>query len=620
MKRYFEALFLFLVLAVISYSSELWFLGLAGLLALLKFGYDHYRNKTPVYLKSVAYLAIVPFAFWWVLSPSVERGFSPWLLIIPSWYFMFLALWQWRGLHRGGFSVFVFWNGLFVLLLSLRTHDKFQLALMVLAFIAFLLSIRTPRQYFRFGISLLLSLLLGFGLFFCAKKLYDWRQGRFSSSHYHESHSRNRLMGFSPFSSLGSFHSNYVGEGNSEVVFRVFTQKKPLYFRGIAYTKYGNGRWHHKQSGEWVLPELYIGDYAIFGVGDTLTDSVWVQSTINTHGYFFAPLNAGVAVEAADSVTMYEGNIFYNENVNHRDWYYVEGNKTSVLDTAYSAFLSIPNRLDSLLLLAEMEIGISDSMNVSEMASKIKKFFFSKFEYSLVVPQKTKGDPLETFWGVKKGYCEYFATMATLLLRHKGIPARYVVGFSSPVLAPSEDYYLFFRRNSHAWVEYFDGNQWVTFDPTPGGGETILLENADISFFQEKLKVRGMKILHFLKNGEWRRNLDAWTIFLEGLLRSVFFWCFAIVVFLCYVIQRYRKRKKNLVVELPSERVLRLRKILKKSERILNRFGLSRANGETVGSFILRIESYKPSEKQEKRYNMALSLLQEYEKERWRKN
>ena len=56
-----------------------------------------------------------------------------------------------------------------------------------------------------------------------------------------------------------------------------------------------------------------------------------------------------------------------------------------------------------------------------------------------------------------------------------------------------------------------------------------------------------------------------------------------------------------------------------KKDTILSRFGLVRMPGETVGAFILRIESYKPSEKQMKRFNAALSVLREYEKERWKK-
>ena len=63
MNRFFEAVFLFLVLVVLTYSSEVWILGIVAFFALLKFALNHYRKKVPLYLKSVAYLAIVPFAF-----------------------------------------------------------------------------------------------------------------------------------------------------------------------------------------------------------------------------------------------------------------------------------------------------------------------------------------------------------------------------------------------------------------------------------------------------------------------------------------------------------------------------------------------------------------------------
>jgi len=69
----------------------------------------------------------------------------------------------------------------------------------------------------------------------------------------------------------------------------------------------------------------------------------------------------------------------------------------------------------------------------------------------------------------KSGYCSYYATAFTLLVRELGLPARYVQGFMvyddnlgrGPVLV----------RNTmaHAWSEvYFDGVGWIPFEPTPG--------------------------------------------------------------------------------------------------------------------------------------------------------
>lgn len=35
----------------------------------------------------------------------------------------------------------------------------------------------------------------------------------------------------------------------------------------------------------------------------------------------------------------------------------------------------------------------------------------------------------ECFMQAKRGYCMYFATAMTMLLRYQGIPARFVIGF-----------------------------------------------------------------------------------------------------------------------------------------------------------------------------------------------
>ena len=53
-----------------------------------------------------------------------------------------------------------------------------------------------------------------------------------------------------------------------------------------------------------------------------------------------------------------------------------------------------------------------------------------------------------------KGVCQDYAHITLALLRHAGIPARYVCGF-----LPGEG-------ASHAWVEFFAGGVWLAHDPT----------------------------------------------------------------------------------------------------------------------------------------------------------
>ncbi len=54
----------------------------------------------------------------------------------------------------------------------------------------------------------------------------------------------------------------------------------------------------------------------------------------------------------------------------------------------------------------------------------------------------------------RQGVCQDFAHLMIAFCRHQGIPARYVNGF------------LVGEGETHAWVEIFDGYNWLGFDPT----------------------------------------------------------------------------------------------------------------------------------------------------------
>lgn len=73
----------------------------------------------------------------------------------------------------------------------------------------------------------------------------------------------------------------------------------------------------------------------------------------------------------------------------------------------------------------------------------------------------------------RSGYSVHYATLATLLLRCCGIPARYVEGYvvmpgQAEALTGGETLTLT-QANAHAWTEYYlDGIGWLPFDATPG--------------------------------------------------------------------------------------------------------------------------------------------------------
>ena len=67
----------------------------------------------------------------------------------------------------------------------------------------------------------------------------------------------------------------------------------------------------------------------------------------------------------------------------------------------------------------------------------------------------------------RRGFCQQYATTMVMMLRHRGIPARYVQGFL-PGEREGGASHVVRAAAAHAWVEaWFDAVGWIRFDPTP---------------------------------------------------------------------------------------------------------------------------------------------------------
>ncbi|NUM88284.1 MAG: transglutaminase domain-containing protein, partial [Bdellovibrionales bacterium] len=80
----------------------------------------------------------------------------------------------------------------------------------------------------------------------------------------------------------------------------------------------------------------------------------------------------------------------------------------------------------------------------------------------------------------RAGRCEAFATAAALLLRNMGVPTRLVVGFR-PGRAPRDGLLEVKGRDSHAWLEFWNGAEWQEMDPTP----LVLVGESPFSEFED---------------------------------------------------------------------------------------------------------------------------------------
>ncbi|HEC24112.1 MAG TPA: hypothetical protein ENI95_14465 [Chloroflexi bacterium] len=66
-----------------------------------------------------------------------------------------------------------------------------------------------------------------------------------------------------------------------------------------------------------------------------------------------------------------------------------------------------------------------------------------------------------------EGYCNYYASAMTVMLRSLGIPARIAAGFAQGEYDEELGAYRVLESDAHTWVEvYFPGYGWIEFEPT----------------------------------------------------------------------------------------------------------------------------------------------------------
>ncbi|AEH38013.1 DUF3488 and transglutaminase-like domain-containing protein [Halopiger xanaduensis] len=139
---------------------------------------------------------------------------------------------------------------------------------------------------------------------------------------------------------------------------------------------------------------------------------------------------------------------------------------TDYPDDVEEYYLQTPESLSPTFEERTAEITAS-ATTPYETARIVENHLRSSKSYSLDI-ERPEGDVAESFLlEMDEGYCVYFATAMTQMLRTEGIPARYVTGYTTGEQV-GEDEYLVRGVNAHAWVEvYFPGQGWVPFDPTP---------------------------------------------------------------------------------------------------------------------------------------------------------
>ncbi|MGB5925486.1 MAG: transglutaminase domain-containing protein [Dehalococcoidia bacterium] len=146
-------------------------------------------------------------------------------------------------------------------------------------------------------------------------------------------------------------------------------------------------------------------------------------------------------------------------------------------------YLQLPDTMPSRVIHLAQELT-KDIETPYEKAIAIRDYLRT-LEYTLAIEAPLDGtDGVDYFlFELQKGYCQYFASAMTVLLRASGVPSRMVAGYGPGELTEQygpgdmtgrgpgawQDWQdTFVVRNSHSWSEvFFPGYGWIPFEPTP---------------------------------------------------------------------------------------------------------------------------------------------------------
>ena len=257
---------------------------------------------------------------------------------------------------------------------------------------------------------------------------------------------------------------------NSNIVFKPFLPDNNAYMKNENFNYYGDTiiriadrkNWMKSFETNVLIPEN-VGAYVF--ASDNMTDSEKIDM-LQTVGFG----NYETARRYIDDKKEYDR--------------YVRDTYTSVPDS---------EKENIRRFISEFESADGDNAgivsNKTLYAYGMCEYLRSHYAYSLTADNTSdkSNTMLGNFlFGTKQGHCALYASAMTLALREKGIPARYITGFTTGKLELNGStgmYEKTIHENSlHAWVEvYTEDFGWLPFDPTGYGGNSISGDHIDPS-------------------------------------------------------------------------------------------------------------------------------------------
>jgi len=136
-----------------------------------------------------------------------------------------------------------------------------------------------------------------------------------------------------------------------------------------------------------------------------------------------------------------------------------------------SFYLQLNRRVQSVDdLLKKIEEQNKKIIKLNSLAKiKLLNEYFTKngFTYSTDLKEKESRNIEDFLFKNKIGFCEHYASVAAIMLRHWNIPTRIVTGYYGGRYNYAGQFWTVLEKDAHAWVEYLnEDNEWQRYDLT----------------------------------------------------------------------------------------------------------------------------------------------------------
>lgn len=421
------------------------------------------------------------------------------------------------------------------------------------------------------GIAFFIAVFSLFGPQFSVRQVYDWFWRTFEGPSAQVEDTMDRLFGgvslsaeeHDGFEERGA--SSYMPQSHlldsppgslNEVVLRVRTDElpplpvpmperndPPHYWRGITLSYYSGRGWAMLEDSR----EDVEGDLGVAAPPDYREVKQDFQFT-SYHGDTLYALNAPAWVGEQPLEAVWYGPGDLARLASEVSSYTVvsrlptpTANDLRTVPAVYSdeildRYLQLPETVPMRVLDLAEEIA-AEGETVYDQARLLERYLRS-YPYTLEVERPPAGwDVADYFlFGLREGYCDYYATTFVVMARAVGIPARLAAGYVEGQYAFATNAYLVRGNDAHSWPEvYYPGWGWIRFEPTASRAvaqlrEEILLPEVEVPE-PTGLPARVMR-------ARWRA-VGAWLATLVGVGLVAMAW------------QSYRRRRALQVVTLP---------------------------------------------------------------------